>query len=139
MPMFAALLGRLPGLARITYVRYLAASIGALAVDLCLFMALIAGGAPAISASVIGYTAGILVHWLLSSRTVFTDALAPGRPGRIRQKTLFLVSALMGLGLTTLIVGVGAHLGLDPRLAKLAAIMISFQATYVLRKVVVFA
>ncbi|HEX7782818.1 MAG TPA: GtrA family protein [Sphingobium sp.] len=137
--MIAALLGRLPGIVRVTYIRYIAASAGALAVDLGLFMALIAWRLPPMQASVVGYTAGILAHWLLSSRTVFSDSLALRGRARGRQQALFLVSALLGLALTALIVGMGDMLGLDPRLAKLAAIAISFQATYLLRKAVVFS
>ena len=52
---------------------------------------------------------------------------------------MFLLSALVGLGITTGIVGLGSHYGLDPRIAKGIAIVASFQATYVLRKRVVFA
>jgi putative flippase GtrA len=136
--MIAALLGRLPGIVRVTYIRYIAASAGALAVDLGIFMALIAW-LPPMQASVVGYTAGILAHWLLSSRTVFSDTLAVRGRSRGRQQALFLVSALLGLALTALIVGMGDMMGTDPRLAKLAAIAISFQATYLLRKAVVFS
>ena len=59
--------------------------------------------------------------------------------GRGRQKLLFIGSALVGLALTTLIVAVGEHAGIDPRLAKIVAVGTSFVATYLLRKVVVFA
>ncbi|MGV3770854.1 MAG: GtrA family protein [Sphingobium phenoxybenzoativorans] len=137
--MIAALLGRLPGIVRITYVRYIAASAGALAVDLGLFLTLMASGAPAMQASATGYTAGILAHWLLSSRTVFSDSLAVRGRARGRQQALFLASALLGLALTALIVGGGDMLGVDPHLAKLVAVIISFQTTYLLRKAVVFS
>jgi putative flippase GtrA len=90
-------------------------------------------------ASVVGYAAGILAHWLLSSRAVFTDSTADTGAGRMRQKTLFLASALVGLALTALIVGMGDMAGLDPRLSKMVAIFAAFQTTYVLRKVVVFS
>jgi putative flippase GtrA len=88
---------------------------------------------------VAGYAAGIGAHWLLSSRAVFTGALAEKGKARRQQQALFLASALVGLALTTGIVGAGSLLGADPRLAKLAAIAISFQATYILRRKVVFA
>ena len=52
---------------------------------------------------------------------------------------MFVLSALVGLGITTGIVGLGSRYGLDPRIAKGIAILVSFQATYVLRKRVVFA
>ena len=47
-------------------------------------------------------------------------------------------SALAGLVLTTAIVGLGDMAGMDPRLAKLAAIAASFVLTWVLRVRVVF-
>jgi len=137
--MIATLLGRLPAFARVTYFRYMAASAGALAVDMGLFMTLMTFGAPAISASVVSYSSGILTHWLLSSRAVFAEALAESERGRIRQKTLFLGSALVGLVITATIVGLGDKAGLDPRTAKLAAIVVAFQTTYFLRKTVVFS
>lgn len=49
-----------------------------------------------------------------------------------------MVSALIGLGVTTAIVAGGTLLGLDPRLAKLVAVGASFTVTWLLRDVVVF-
>jgi putative flippase GtrA len=137
--MLAMLMGRLPGVARVTYIRYILASAGALAVDLGLFMLLLAGGAPATPASTVSYAAGILVHWLLSSRAVFSDGLADRGADRHRQKILFLGSALVGLMITAAVVALCGMAGLDPRLAKLIAIVIAFQATYILRNTVVFS
>ncbi len=122
-----------------TYLRYILSSAGALAVDMSLFMALFHLGVFPAAASAIGYMSGIAAHWLLSSRAVFADTVARRGRGRDRQKALFLGSALVGLSITTLTVGVGDLAGLDPRLAKLVAIAISFQATYLMRKKVVFA
>src|SRR3546814_16388103 len=77
---------------------------------------------------------GILVHWLVSSRLVFADGTAARGSGeRHRQKLLFVGSALVGLAVTPAIVGAGSALGLDPRLAKLAAIHVSFQTPYLPR------
>ena len=126
-------------LSRRTYFRYIAASGGALAIDLLLFMALLETGMLPAAASALGYSLGILAHWLVSSRAVFADGVAARGEGRNVQKALFIGSALIGLAITTVIVGLGDLMGLDPRLAKLAAIAVSFQATYVLRKRVVFA
>ncbi|WP_428027314.1 GtrA family protein [Altererythrobacter sp.] len=119
-------------------VRYLFASAGALAVDMGTFLALLALGMMSAPAAAAGYSMGILAHWLLSSRTVFQDSVARRGAERTRQKALFVISALLGLGLTTLVVGLGDWSGLDPRLAKLAAIVLSFALTYLLRKSVVF-
>ena len=49
-----------------------------------------------------------------------------------------MISALVGLGLTTAIVWAGDASGFDPRLAKLVAIGVSFTATWLLRSRVVF-
>jgi putative flippase GtrA len=133
-----AVIATLARFADLRVIRYGLASVGALAVDMGSFLALLAGGLPAWAASALGYTLGIVAHWLLSSRTVFTDALAARGPARTRQKALFLASAFVGLGLTTAVVGVLDLGGTDPRLAKLAAIAVSFAATWVLRSRVVF-
>lgn len=122
----------------IRFVRYIGASVGALAVDVGSFLALMALGMLAAPASAIGYTMGILAHWLLSSRTVFQDSVAERGMARTRQKALFVISAFVGLGLTTAIVGGADVAGLDPRFAKLVAIVISFAATWLLRSHIVF-
>lgn len=122
----------------IRLLRYLLASAGALAVDVGAFLALLSLAVPAASASAGGYALGIAAHWLLSSRAVFADGVAERGRGRVRQKTLFVGSALAGLGLTTLIVGTGEAAGLDPRIAKLIAIGASFATTWLLRSRVVF-
>ena len=121
------------------FVLYVLASVCALAVDVGSFLALMAAGLSATLASAIGYSLGIVSHWLLSSRTVFTGRVADrGSAERTRQKALFVGSALAGLALTTAIVG-GAELSaIDPRAAKLVAIGASFLLTWVLRSRVVF-
>lgn len=125
-------------LRRVMLLRYLLASVGALAVDMGSFLALLALGVAPVLASATGYSLGIVAHWLLSSRTVFTDSVAQERAARARQKALFVGSALVGLALTTLIVGSGTALGVDSRLSKIAAIGVSFMATWLLRKRIVF-
>ena len=122
----------------VVLVRYLLASVGALAVDLGSFLALLSSGVPAVFASAIGYTLGILAHWLLSSRTVFTGRVAERGIARTKQKAMFVVSALAGLALTTVIVGGGDFVGIDPRIAKLVAVAASFALTWLLRSKVVF-
>lgn len=120
-------------------VRYLLASVGALAVDMGSFLALLAAGMAATPASATGYCLGIVAHWLLSSRAVFADSVAArGTAPRTRQKALFVTSALIGLGLTAGTVWAGDAAGTDPRLAKLVAIVVSFAATWLLRSRIVF-
>ncbi|MCE2841920.1 MAG: GtrA family protein [Novosphingobium sp.] len=125
-------------LRKTTVIRYGIASVGALAVDMGLFLALLSIGMMAAIASAIGYSAGIVAHWILSSRKVFNDNVAERGAARTRQKALFVVSALIGLALTTVIVGLVTALHGDPRLAKLVAIVVSFTATWLLRKHLVF-
>lgn len=119
--------------------RYLAASAVALGFDMGSFLMLLAVGFAAAPASALSYSLGIVVHWFISSRAVFAAGVAERGPARTRQKALFVASALVGLALTAGIVGVGDAVGLDPRLAKIAAIGVSFAATWLLRARVVFA
>jgi len=118
--------------------RYLLASIGALAVDMGSFLGLMAVGMAPTPASAIGYVAGIAAHWLLSSRAVFVGRVAEKGIARTRQKGLFVASALAGLVLTTVIVAGSDAAGLDPRGGKLIAIALSFAVTWWLRNSVVF-
>ena len=122
----------------IRLLRYGLASVASLAVDVGVFLALLAVGTWAAGASAIGYCAGIIAHWLLSSRAVFIGDVAERGRARTRQKALFVGSALVGLALTTAIVWSGDMMGIDPRLAKLVAIVISFAVTWVLRSRMVF-
>ena len=122
----------------IRFVRYVLASVGALAVDVGSFLALLAIGVMAAPASAIGYSLGILAHWLMSSRAVFVGDVAERGAERTRQKALFVISALIGLALTTAIVGFGDWSGIDPRIAKLFAIVVSFLVTWLIRSRIVF-
>ena len=133
---FAARLARRFDIVRL--VRYGIASVAALAVDMGCFLALLSFSVAAATASALAYSAGIVVHWLVSSRTVFTDTVAQCGPRRTRQKALFVGSALVGLALTTVIVGVGDIAGIDPRHAKLAAVIVSFATIWLLRSKVIF-
>ena len=119
--------------------RYLMASVVALGFDMASFLVLLASGFAAAPASALSYSLGIVVHWFISSRAVFTAGVAERGPARTRQKALFVASALVGLALTAGVVGLGSALGLDPRLAKVGAVGISFAATWLLRARVVFA
>ena len=121
------------------YCRYVAASAASLGVDFGIFMAALSAGVPPALAAALGYCGGIVCHWMISIRAVFLGRVAAAAAGRRPQQVLFALSALMGLGVTTAIVGFGSGHGLDPRLAKAIAMVVSFQATYVLRRRVVFA
>ena len=118
--------------------RYGLGSAIALGSDMGLFMVLLDLGVPPVAASAIGYSIGILIHWLISSRLVFAATAAPAGPARTRQKALFVLSALAGLAITTATMALAGIAGLMPFLAKLVAIVVSFQATYMMRKAFVF-
>jgi putative flippase GtrA len=120
------------------FVLYALASVIALAVDVGSFLALMAVGMAAAIASAIGYSLGILAHWMISSRAVFHATVAERGRARTKQKALFVISALVGLALTTAIVGAGDLAGIDPRLAKIVAIGASFTVTWMLRSKIVF-
>ncbi len=122
----------------VRFVRYVLASVGALAVDVGSFLALLSLGLAAAPASAIGYSLGIFAHWLMSSRAVFQDKVATGGMARTQQKALFVISALIGLALTTAIVGLGDWSGFDPRIAKAGAIVVSFFVTWLIRSRIVF-
>jgi putative flippase GtrA len=128
----------LTSLRDVRLIRYLLASVGALAVDIACFLALLALGTWPATASAIGYCAGIAAHWLLSSRAVFADVVAARGLARTRQKAMFVISALLGLMLTTGIVWASDAAQIDPRAAKLVAIGVSFAATWLLRSKIVF-
>ncbi len=127
-----------PALLTGTFARYVAASVIALAADASSFFVMLhAGLAPALAAAS-GFAVGIVVHWLVSSRVMFATGVMAAGPERRRQQALFLASALLGLGLTTLIVGVGAHVAINPLLAKAVAVAVSFGTTSRLRYLYVF-
>lgn len=121
------------------FTRYLGASVVALGADMACYLGLLHVGLMAVLASALAYAVGVIVHWWLSSRAVFTGHVAaPGR-ARLRQKALFVGSALAGLVVTMAVVGGLGLLGLDARAAKLVAIVASFGATWLLRQRFVFA
>lgn len=120
------------------YLRYVAVSAVALGVDMGVYLGGLQTSVPVTAAAAFGYLCGVAVHWILSSRLVFDDVAERGL-ARTKQKALFLTSAVIGLGITVGIVAGATWLGFDPRIAKLAAIAVSFQTTYLLRRTIVFA
>ncbi len=118
--------------------RYLGASVVALAVDVSVFLALLAVGMLPPAASALGYGLGVIAHWLISSRSVFGEGVADRGPARTVQKAMFVLSALVGLALTAAIVALGMAAAVDPRIAKLGAIAASFLVTWLLRSRIIF-
>ena len=122
-------------LTRMTFARYLLASVCALACDFLVFLGMSGAGLWPMGAAAMGYCAGLLLHWLLSVRFVFLrdSAASPA------QCAGFALSALVGLAVTTLIVGGLSTLGLPPATAKALAVPVSFIAVYTIRRYGVFA
>ncbi|WP_353228638.1 GtrA family protein [Novosphingobium sp.] len=121
-----------------TFARYLSASVVALGADAGSFLVLLNAGMAPAPAAAAGFMLGIVVNWLVSSRVMFAASVAVAGPERRRQQALFLASAMVGLVLTTVIVGWGASHAINPRLAKLVAVGVSFITTSGLRHVLVF-
>jgi len=120
------------------YAAYLLAAALALGVDVAVFFFALQIDVPAVLASVSGYSAGLVVNWLFSSRLVFADRVQRTAAARNRQKLLFVLSALIGLAITTAMVAGGLRLGLRAGLSKLVAIVVSFHVTYLLRRRFIF-
>ena len=122
---------------RFTLSRYLLASVVALGCDVAVYFALVGMSLDTTFASALGYSIGIIVHWLISSQIVFVGKLREGTALHL-QRALFAGSALLGLGLTVGIVAMFTSMGSDALTAKIAAIIVSFIAVYVTRKWGVF-
>jgi putative flippase GtrA len=122
----------------IRLVRYLMASALALGADLGSFLLLYWAGAYVPAAYAASYSVGILVHWLISSRLVFSDSVAERGLARTRQKAMFVVSALLGLALTTGIGSGAVYAGVHPIAGKMVAVAASFTVTWLLRSRLIF-
>lgn len=120
------------------YARYLLASGVALTSDMGTYVLLLRLGGSPVSSAVLGYAAGIIVHWLLSTRFVFSRSSSLKGSERWQAKMLFALTAAMGLAVTAGIVALGIQAGLPPIPAKLVAIAVSFNVTYVARRWLVF-
>ena len=121
-----------------TIARYFSSSVVALGADSASFLIMLQCGVAPATAAAIGFMLGTVVHWQVSSRVMFADGVAPAGPERRAQMILFVASALVGLVLTTAIVGGAVALAINPRLAKLVAVGISFVTTSSLRHVLIF-
>ena len=119
-------------------VRYSLASVVALLFDVAALYTLLQMGAPSVGASALAYGGGILVHWLISSRQVFSDRVAESGLERSKQKTLFVASAIVGLFVTSLVMTVGDFLSAPVMLAKALAVAASFTVTWALRAKMIF-
>lgn len=133
--------GALPGplafLNRFSITRYLLASIVSLAFDVALFMVLVAFKFDPGISSAVGYSAGIVVHWMISSSFVFPGKTRDGTALQL-QRLGFVGTAILGLGITVSTVSWLTDMGALPVVAKGVAVFISFFAVYLTRKYGVF-
>jgi putative flippase GtrA len=118
--------------------RYAIISVVALIVDFSIYLGLTSTGAAASLAAAIGYSAGLVLHYILSICFVF-EAARTGKPhGRLFME--FVFSGIAGLITTVAIVTVAVQaFGLSAGMAKVCAVGISFALTFALRRYLVFA
>lgn len=121
--------------ARFMFARYLLASICALSSDMAVFLMLSRAGATPTLAAFGGYALGLVVHWVISIRFVFDTGTGPSNT----QRVAFVVSALIGMGITMAMVGGLSAVGIAPAIAKLISVPASFLSVYAIRKYGIFA
>jgi putative flippase GtrA len=117
--------------------RYSAASVLALALDFALYLTLTTGAMKPVLAGVLGYGAGLALHFLLSTRFVF-DAAASSK-AQTRLFGEFALSGLAGIATTAIVVALASDIaGLAALPAKVLATGASFVLVYWLRCSMVF-
>jgi putative flippase GtrA len=117
---------------------YTVASALALGVDLATFNALLLTGMRAALAGVVGYAAGLVLHYFLSSRYVFRtiDTTKTGA----QRFAEFGLSGAVGIAMTWGIIHVATDFAhLPAMVGKAAAVAASFIVVFVLRRSIVFA
>jgi putative flippase GtrA len=118
--------------------RYAVVSGLALALDLAVFMLLNRLLALPTLAGVVGYACGIVLHYHLSRRFVFTGSNSGKSAHRLFGE--FFASGLIGLVVTAAVIALATGtLGIGPLAAKLIAIAASFLGVFIIRRSVVFA
>ena len=121
-----------------TFLRYLAASAFALAVDYSTYWTLVAKGAldpPA--AATLGYFTGLILAYVLMVRHVFAPGWLSRR--RLLEMALFGLSGAIGAAVTYLtVLSFIALAGKHLHAAKITAIGISFLVVFLIRRLLVF-
>ena len=123
----------LPQLSRYTLVSALA-----LGLDAAVLLALVHGaGLRASIAGLIGYAAGLVLHFALSTRFVFKASAAA--KSRARLFAEFAATGVVGLAITGGVLWLASDVaGVPAIVAKAAAVAISFATVFALRRTVVF-
>ncbi len=121
-----------------SFPRYLGTSVAALAVDYGLLLGIT--GLHASNRTLVAsatYMVGALVHYQLSRRYVFEPGWLHHLPRR--EFAFFLASGLLGTLLTAAVFWASGRAGVDNvTIQKGLSVLVSFTATYLLRKNVVF-
>jgi putative flippase GtrA len=116
--------------------RYLVASVVALAVDVAVYTLLVQAAVVPSGAGAAGYLVGLLVHYRLSAGWVFRG----GDRRVVPTLAKFAVSGLIGLLTTAAIIAALTMSGLAGALvAKAIAVVVSFVAVFLIRRIYVFA
>ncbi len=119
-------------------IRYLVVSAFALGCDVAVYASLIKGGVMTTAAGALGYVAGILVHYTLSTVWVFPDVDGSRRTAPTFVK--FAATGLLGLAITATIIDVlTRHAIAGAFTAKGVAIACTYLAVFLLRRGYVFA
>jgi putative flippase GtrA len=117
---------------------YTIVSVAALGVDLAVFNGLVIGGMRPSLAGVIGYSVGLVVHYILSSLFVF-KAASRDKNGA-RRFGEFALSGCVGLAMTWGLIHLATDIAHVPAMAgKIAAVGTSFIVVFLLRRSIVFA
>lgn len=117
---------------------YTVVSAIALGVDLVIFTGLARSGVRAAAAGIIGYTVGLVLHYLLSVRFVFETE--GSTKSAFRRFAEFVVSGGVGILITWAIIAFSTDvLHLPALIGKIGAVGTSFIVVFILRKGIVFA
>jgi putative flippase GtrA len=118
--------------------RYSIASVVALAIDIAVYVALCSLAVNPLVAGVVGYAVGMVAHYAMSTSFVF--AVINTKKSGFRRLAEFAVSGLVGLGITGAVIAtLTQSFAVSAIPAKIAAVIISFLAVFLMRRWIVFA
>jgi putative flippase GtrA len=118
--------------------RYLVVSAVALGFDLCVYALGLKASLAAAAAGALGYSSGLIIHYVFSAFWVFPDPA--GRRPTLATLTKFVATGLLGLALTSGLIGTLTGAGLcGPYAAKIVAILVSTVTVFAVRRAYVFA
>jgi putative flippase GtrA len=117
--------------------RYLVVSAGALGFDLSIYALGLKASLTAAAAGALGYSGGLIIHYVFSTFWVFPDPA--GRRRTTATLIKFVATGLLGLALTSGLIGTLTGAGLcGPYAAKIVAIAVSTATVFAVRRAYVF-